>query len=118
MAVVTLALTYLAYRLDKRKERRENLQIRKEEDTKREEMIKSQAIMHAENQRRLDTLMEFQEYQLEVNKKRDEQVNLLSRQTSLLEESAKGFMRTMEEITRGVNRRLEMLEERRLRDRS
>lgn len=59
-----------------------------------------QLIRHNENQRRLDTLLEFQRTQIEVNRKRDEQIGELKTQTA-----------TLTQIARGIDRRLEMLED-------
>ena len=58
--------------------------------------------MHTENRMKLDSLLRFQTNQEEINRKRDHAINELKNQTGMLTE-----------ITKGFNRRLEMLEDRR-----
>lgn len=98
LGIVIAALTYLSDRGRQSDERRET----------REKMVEEQTRMHeenkqafAENRRRLDQLEESREDHEKVNRKRDEQISLLSQQTA-----------TLTEMARGMNRRLEMLEDR------
>ena len=65
-------------------------------------LIKEQTEMHTENRMRLDALLKFQNAQEEINRKRDHAINELKNQTSMLAE-----------ITKGFDRRLQMLEDRR-----
>ena len=93
VTVATIVVSVLALRLDFNK--RTNDQ-KKEHD----EYISSQAKMHAENQFRLESMMQFQRTQLEVNSKRDQQVGELQRQTA-----------TIIEIAKAIDRRVQMLED-------
>jgi hypothetical protein len=92
LGVVVVA--YAAYRGDQRKQGRERKEAR-------ETMLQEQATMHAQNTQRLETLSSFHATQLEVNNKRDMQISLLMQQTS-----------SLTEIARGLDRRLEMIEDR------
>lgn len=65
-------------------------------------LIQEQTEMHTENRMRLDALLKFQTSQEEINRKRDHAINELKNQTSMLAE-----------ITKGFDRRLQMLEDRR-----
>ena len=68
----------------------------------REEALETQIRMHTENKERLGVLMDFHETQKEVNVSRDQQISELSKQTGMLGEMAKG-----------MERRLQMMENRR-----
>lgn len=83
-----VGMAVIAYLDDRKKERR-----RQDE-------------MHGQNRQRLDTIGEFVDEQKRANGQHAESVLLLSRQTAAFEQMAKGF-----------DRRLQMLEDRRSRDR-
>lgn len=87
-------VAFLAYRSDR---------VRDKTDVSvaRDKLVEEQTRMHAENRSRLDTLTQFHAAQQIVNLKRDEQIAQLSQQSA-----------TLIEISRGVDRRLEMLEDR------
>lgn len=72
----------------------------------RREILTKQVQMHEENKNRFERLSQFEEDQRELNRKRDTQVSELTAQT-----------REMVQIAKGFDRRLEMLEERRRRER-
>ena len=95
IATIAVVIAYLAYRLDTKKEA---LSRRKTLD----ELIKEQAEMHSDNRNRLEQLAEFHRQQMIVNQKRDEQISELKTQTA-----------TLTQIAKGIDRRLELLEERR-----
>lgn len=73
----------------------------KEQKKEREEWLQAQTQMHTENKMRLEALMQFQDHQMDVNSKRDIQVSELQRQTA-----------TITEIAKGMDRRLQMIEDR------
>lgn len=90
----SFVVAYATYLLDRKKDREDR-------EKAREKMLSEQTVMHLENKQRLDILMEFQKEQLNVNKKRDEQITLLSSQNSALIQMANG-----------MERRVQMLEDR------
>lgn len=63
----------------------------REAQSKREEMIQLQVKMHTENTISLENLKEFHVNQLEINRKRDEQISLLREQTATISQMAKGL---------------------------
>jgi hypothetical protein len=69
--------------------------------TELDTVLKSQTEQHAKNAGKLDSLLSFQEDQIALNQRRDVQVGELQRQTA-----------TLIELTKGFNRRLEMMEDR------
>lgn len=88
IAAIAMAVVYSSFRLENKKAGRE-----------REKIIGEQVKMHTENRNDLANLLTFQKLQMDVNAKRDEQVKQLSIQTA-----------TITEIARGLNRRLELVE--------
>ena len=92
--ILTLAVTILGVFIAYRK-------LQSDQTAQREDYLKEQTKMHAENSAKLDKLSEFHQDQLELNEMRDRQIAEMQRQTAVLEE-----------IARGINRRLEMLEQR------
>lgn len=82
MGVVILA--YLAYRRESKK------------DAKDRDAVKvSQAVLHRENQMKLDALIEFNKAQVDANRQRDTQITLLATQTTQLTTLAQGFERRL-----------------------
>lgn len=81
--VGVLILAYLGYRKETSKAKTDQL------------------LLHKENQMKMDAIIEFNKSQVEANRQRDTQVNLLSTQTAQLTTLAQGF-----------ERRLTMLEDR------
>jgi hypothetical protein len=82
----------LAYRLERGRDARDRADAR-------EKIIQEQAIMHAENTRRLQGLAEFHKAQQLLNQKSDSQIAELGKQTAILTQMASG-----------QERRLQMLE--------
>jgi hypothetical protein len=72
-----------------------------------------QTEMHEENKHRFDVLTSFRQEQLELNRRRDEQIDELRQHTGELLVQT----REMVQIAKGFHRRLEMLEDRRHDDR-
>jgi phage-related minor tail protein len=81
---------------------------RREEDHRltRETEIRLQTEMHTENRGKFDILIAFHKSQQDINRLRDKQLAEMENQTARLEE-----------IVKGQNRRLEMLEDRRKKER-
>lgn len=79
---------------------------RRKDKKEREAAREQQAQRHAQNVAKLDTLIRFREEQEAINKMRDAQVHSL-------ETLATVTARSLENIAAGLNRRLEMLEDRR-----
>lgn len=96
-----VALTASGYTVSRRQETRERKEGQAKAAKDREAALITQTKMHSENSERLQVLMKFHEYQQAVNLKRDEQVNQL---TALAAGTA--------EMIRGLNRRLELMENR------
>jgi hypothetical protein len=100
--IITLAgivLAYFSYLRDQRKQSEERRELREAE-------IRAQAIMHTENQNKFDSLITFHREQVGINRMRDKQLSEMEQQTAILSEIAKG-----------MDRRLQMLEERRRKER-
>ncbi len=89
---------YFVSRKGESRERREGM-ARAAVD--REAALRTQTEMHAENKNRLATLARFHEEQLELNDKRDLQLNELTKQSAM-----------MVEIAKGMDRRLQLIENR------
>lgn len=98
--LLVFGVAFLTYRSDRKKDARDR-------EEARERMQGETIKMHTENRSKLDSLGKFHETQLEVNGRRDEQVQLLMTADATFAEMAKGF-----------NRRLEMLEIRNAKRRS
>jgi len=107
LTMLVILVGYLTYRVDKKKEERI---IKAQKDT--------QVLMHVENERKLNTLLDFQHEQLELNQtmqhdqavlnqKRDEQISELGKQTALLSQ-----------MTEMMDRRLNRIEDQQDRDKS
>ena len=94
LSIVAIVLAYLKYRSDQKQKNKLDLESR-------DKFLGEQVVMHAENQRRLDLLLDFQRSQEDVNKKRDDQIGELRIQTA-----------TIAQIANGIDRRLQMLEDR------
>lgn len=94
MAVVgTLLVSMLSYHRSRRRENRQALEAS-------EKLLREQERMHSQNKQRLDALLEFRQAQELVNRKRDEQIANLST-----------ICATFSELARGMNRRLEIVED-------
>lgn len=89
LALGMLLLGGCGYALDKRRDRRDSV-----------DLIQKQERMHTENRERLDDLRRFRDFQEALNDKRDQQVNVLTTLAATSTEMLKGF-----------NRRLELQEE-------
>lgn len=95
LAVVgTLVVTMLSYHMSRRKENRQA-------EEARTKLLKEQERMHSENSQRLSSLAEFKLSQEKVNEKRDLQIENLSSMCS-----------TFQELAKGMNRRVEIVENR------
>lgn len=82
-------IAYLGYRRESKKDSTERITV-----------LQSQAVLHNENKLKLDSILEFNKSQAEVNKQRDIQIGLLATQTAQLVT-----------LTQGFDRRLVMLED-------
>jgi hypothetical protein len=89
----SVVVAFLAYWRDQTKQERER-------EIVRANIAHEQAMMHQENQRRLEAVLKFQVSQEEINKKRDEQVSLLRIEAAQLTQ-----------IARAQDRRLQMIED-------
>lgn len=92
VTVLGFCLAYIKYRYDRNKDDRERQAVR-------EANIEKDTTRYTEQKAKLDLLLEFHRDQMQLNSRRDEQISQLQRQTVALEE-----------IARGVHRRLVMLE--------
>lgn len=93
MAVVgTLVVTMLSYHMSRRKENRQA-------ESARAKVLEEQTRMHAENSSKLTQLTEFRKAQELANEKRDVQINSLNL-----------IVNTFREIAKGMNRRVELVE--------
>lgn len=77
-------LAYLGYRRESKKDTNDRTVV-----------LQNQAILHNENKLKLDSILEFNRSQAEVNRQRDLQINLLSIQTTQLATLATGFERRL-----------------------
>lgn len=98
--VLAVIVAYLSYRLDKRAALNEVHRTATAQKGIHDKLVEEQTRMHEQNRNRLDILLEFHKNQLEVNRKRDLQITELQLQTA-----------TLTQIARGIDRRLEMLED-------
>jgi hypothetical protein len=96
--VIIMSGAYFLSRKTENRERREGMARASKE---REEALVTQTRMHTQNSASLQILMKFQEQQLLINGKRDDQIGQL---TALAAASA--------EMIRGLDRRLQLMENR------
>lgn len=92
---------FLTYRID-RGNRIDAVQKAKDD------LIETQARHHADNQHKMDALLQFQAQQTDINHKRDEQIMELHQQTGELRIQTAALA----EIAKGIDRRVRMMEDR------
>jgi len=85
--IIEIGVVILAYLGYKRESKKDALD--------RETVRQNQAVLHKENSLKLESIIDFNKAQADINKQRDIQIGLLSTQTAQLSAMAHGFERRL-----------------------